>query len=215
MHSLNVAVRRNLAKSSTSNFLFKKSSSESFLKVIFFKMSSLHANLVTLADPKAVYKLKIREREMINHDTVRFVIDLPSSDHVLGCKSGQHFYVIETIDGESVWRKYTPLDLEDHRGTFETVVKVYRANHHKDYPKGGVMTQFMETLKVGDFISIQGPIGRCTYLHNGDFELRADKKAPKFTKHVKNLGLIAGGSGKSLLFSKVKSIISLILFFSN
>lgn len=152
---------------------------------------------VTLTDPKTIYKLKIKSCELITHDTVRFVIELPSADHVLGTKPGQHFWVIEQMDGETVSRKYTPLDLVDHRGTFETVVKVYRSNHHKDFPKGGRMTQYLETLKAGDFISIQGPIGRCVYLGNGDFELKVEKTSPKYNKHAKHIGLIAGGSGKS------------------
>lgn len=153
---------------------------------------------VTLADPKAVYRLRIKSRELITHDTVRFVIELPTPDHILGTKPGQHFWVIEQVNGESVSRKYTPLDLVDHRGTFETVVKVYRSNQNKDYPKGGLMTQYLETLKPGDFISIQGPIGRCVYLGNGDFELKVEKTSPKYSKHAKKLGLIAGGSGKSI-----------------
>lgn len=158
---------------------------------------------VTLADPKAIYKLKIKSRELITHDTVRFVIELPSPHHVLGTKPGQHFWVIAQIDGETVSRKYTPLDLIDHRGTFETVVKVYRSNHHMDFPKGGRMTQYLETLQAGDFISIQGPIGRCVYLGNGDFELKVEKTSPKFNKHTKYIGLIAGGSGKSIYSVKL------------
>ena len=162
-------------------------------------MSSTNSDeLITLADPKAIYKLRIKSREMINHDSVRFVVELPSSEHKLGTKSGQHFYVHETIDGETLARKYTPLDLEDHRGTFETIVKIYRVN--QQFPKGGIMTQYLESLKEGDFISIQGPIGRCVYLHNGDFELKEDKTGPKHKKHASKLGLVAGGSGISTFF---------------
>ncbi len=34
------------------------------------------------------------------------------------------------------------------------------------YPNGGLMTQYLESLNVGDFVKMQGPIGRCTYKHN-------------------------------------------------
>lgn len=44
-------------------------------------------------------------------------------------------------------------------------LKIYRSN--QDFPKGGIMTQYLENLKPGDFVSLQGPIGRCVYLHNG------------------------------------------------
>lgn len=189
MHSVITAVRKHFSNLS---YFQKATSSNGLVKM---STSTIDNPPVTLADPKAIYKLKVKSREMITHDTVRFVIELPSAEHVLGTKPGQHFWVIEQVNGESVSRKYTPLDLVDHRGTFETVVKVYRANHHKDYPKGGLMTQYLETLKPGDYISIQGPIGRCVYLGNGDFELKVEKTSPKYSKHCKKLGLIAGGSG--------------------
>lgn len=122
---------------------------------------------VTLADSSAIYNLRITSKELINHDVIRFVIELPSKEHILGTRSGQHFFMIGKIHGEDVWRKYTPLDLEDHKGSFEVVIKIYRANQHKDYPAGGLFTQYLEGLQPGDSVSIQGPIGRCVYLHNG------------------------------------------------
>lgn len=122
---------------------------------------------VTLVDHKALYLLRIADKKLINHNVAKFVVELPSENHILGTKSGQHFYIYATINGVQVSRKYTPLDLEDHKGTFEMIIKIYRANENEDYPNGGIMTQYLEKLAPGDFISIQGPIGRCVYLHNG------------------------------------------------
>ena len=93
-------------------------------------------------------------------------------------------------------------------------IKIYRDAPPK-FPNGGIMTKHLESLNVGDSIYIEGPIGRCTYKHNGklkffytvlviglkkyallgNFELRHDKISPMITKTIKNLGLIAGGSG--------------------
>ena len=129
------------------------------------KMSS--DSKVTLADHNALYKLKVASTELINHDVVKYVVELPSKEHVLGTKSGQHFVLIETIKGEQVMRKYTPLDLEGHKGTFEMIIKIYRPNSHPAFPDGGIMTPYLENLKPGDYITIKGPIGRCIYNHNG------------------------------------------------
>ena len=31
------------------------------------------------------------------------------------------------------------------------------------------MTKYLESLEVGDYVKMQGPIGRCTYKHDGYF----------------------------------------------
>lgn len=79
---------------------------------------------ITLADSNAVYKLKLLSKDLINHDVIKFVFELPSQYHILGTKSGQHYFIIKNINGNEVKRKYTPVDLEDHTGTTTTIIKV-------------------------------------------------------------------------------------------
>ena len=49
-------------------------------------------------------------------------------------------------------RKYTPCTLDSDLGYFEFTIKVYRAKQSKIFPNGGKFSQYMETLKVGDFL---------------------------------------------------------------
>ncbi len=44
--------------------------------------------------------------------------------------------------------------------------QIYRST--KEYPDGGTMTKYLDSLKEGDFIKMKGPVGRCTYKHNGN-----------------------------------------------
>ena len=79
---------------------------------------------IALEQSNKIYEFKILSKELINHDTIRFVFELPSQNHILGVKSGQHVFFIANINKNEVWRKYTPTSLENQTGKFETVIKV-------------------------------------------------------------------------------------------
>jgi len=51
------------------------------------------------------------------------------------------------------------------------LVKIYRKNEHPKFPGGGKLTSWMEGLKVGDRVQMQGPIGRLLYHGNGKVEI--------------------------------------------
>ncbi len=36
--------------------------------------------------------------------------------------------------------------------------QVYYANQHPNFPKGGKMSQYLDSLKVGDAITVKGPV---------------------------------------------------------
>jgi cytochrome-b5 reductase len=84
----------------------------------------MSAAKVALANPDTRYSFKIISKELINHDVVKFVFELPSKDHILGTKSGQHFFIIANINNQEVYRKYTPTSLENQKGTFDVIIKV-------------------------------------------------------------------------------------------
>jgi NAD(P)H-flavin reductase len=52
----------------------------------------------------------------------------------------------------------------DAKGYFEIVIKVYRPNDV--YPNGGKMSQYLESLKLGDEVDVRGPTGRMVYKRN-------------------------------------------------
>jgi NAD(P)H-flavin reductase len=79
---------------------------------------------IVLENSSKEYQLKILSSELVTHETLRIIFELPSPEHRLGVKSGQHVYLIINVKNRKIRRKYTPLDLEDHKGTCEMVIKV-------------------------------------------------------------------------------------------
>lgn len=69
------------------------------------------------------------------------------------------------------------------------------------------MTQYLESLKIGDKIKIKGPNGKIFYKKNGHFEIRHKKTEVK-TYHFDKLGLIAGGSGIAPMYQLMQAILS-------
>lgn len=103
-------------------------------------------------------------------------------------------YLSATINGELVIRPYTPVSSDDERGYFELVIKVYFANVHPKFPEGGKMSQYLDTLGIGDTVDVRGPLGKVTYLGGGDIQYK-EKSTPEI-RHATDIGLIAGGTGK-------------------
>uniref|UniRef100_A0A671RIX4 NADH-cytochrome b5 reductase n=1 Tax=Sinocyclocheilus anshuiensis TaxID=1608454 RepID=A0A671RIX4_9TELE len=162
---------------------------------------------ITLIDPSEKYKLRLVDKEVISHDTRRFRFALPSSEHVLGLPVGKHVYLSARIDGNLIVRPYTPVSSDDDKGFVDLVVKIYFKNVHPKFPEGGKMSQYLESLRIGDVIDFRGPGGLLVYKGQGRFAIQADKKAPAETKTARTLGLIAGGTGITPVLQLVRDVI--------
>lgn len=92
---------------------------------------------ITLEDPNVKYPLKLVEKQVISHDTRRFVFELPSPNHILGLPVGQHIYLSAKINGSLVVRPYTPVTSDEDLGHMDLVVKVYFRDVHPKFPEGG------------------------------------------------------------------------------
>jgi len=176
-------------------------------KVIFSKdgKKKLKSN-VALVDPQVKYPFELVFKEELTHDTRLMRFALPSEQHILGLPIGQHIYLSTRINGELVVRPYTPTSSDDDKGYFDLVLKIYKSNVHPKFPNGGKLTQFLDNMKPGETIDVRGPSGRLIYKESGKFEIRADKKTPPKVKKVKQIGMIAGGSGITPMFQLVKNI---------
>jgi NAD(P)H-flavin reductase len=71
----------------------------------------------------------------------------------------------------------------------DILFKIYRPNENHKFPNGGKLTPYIETLKVGDLINIEGPYGRFGYEENGTVIIDEEKMP------MKRLFFMAGGSG--------------------
>ncbi|XP_076861207.1 NADH-cytochrome b5 reductase 3 [Brachyhypopomus gauderio] len=161
---------------------------------------------ITLEDPNVKYALRLVDKEVISHDTRKFRFALKSPEHVLGLPVGQHIFLSARIDGNLVVRPYTPVSSDDDKGFVDLVVKIYYKNTHPKFPEGGKMSQYLESLRIGDTIDFRGPSGLLVYKGKGVFEVRADKKSPPVIKNAKHVGMIAGGTGVTPMLQIIRAI---------
>jgi len=158
------------------------------------------------------------ERVNLSHDTVRFRFLLPKSTPVLGLPVGKHFKLFcpnpkgkeagkwngredPEADETEIERKYTPTTSDDEVGYVDLVIKVYKGGVLERFPDGGKMSLYMDTLKVGDKLDIQGPIGMHEYLGKGKF--KSGSKEHSCTK----LGMLAGGTGITPMLQVMSAIL--------
>ncbi|GBG84662.1 hypothetical protein CBR_g39038 [Chara braunii] len=128
------------------------------------KSRSLQGRVALNKDEWRAFKLI--KKEIVTHDTRRFVFALPSPNMVLGLPIGQHVLVRgRDSDGNEFSRPYTPTSLDSDLGILELVVKVYPS---------GKMSQFLDNIKVGEGVEFKGP----KTLQQGDErQLRAERRA--------------------------------------
>ncbi|KAJ8249769.1 hypothetical protein COCON_G00229850 [Conger conger] len=167
---------------------------DSIISIIFGIFFSKKA-AITLQDPNIKYALRLIDKEIISHDTRKFKFALPTPEHILGLPTGQHIYLSAKVDGQLVVRPYTPVSSDDDKGFVDLVVKIYYKNVHPKFPDGGKMTQYLESLRIGDTIDFRGPSGLCVYKGKGKFAIKPDKKSEPGMKTAKHVGMIAGGTG--------------------
>jgi len=147
----------------------------------------------TTLDPEKKVPLKLIKKDIINHDTRRFRFALPSPEHILGLPIGNHLSLVATINGELVVRSYTPVTSDDDVGYMDLVIKVYFKDVHPKFPLGGKMTQYLESLQIGDSVDVRGPKGKIFYKGKGMYEVKKKGEMERSLGH--NVGMIAGGSG--------------------
>uniref|UniRef100_A0A665TKK7 cytochrome-b5 reductase n=1 Tax=Echeneis naucrates TaxID=173247 RepID=A0A665TKK7_ECHNA len=128
---------------------------------------------VTLQDPTVKYSLPLINKQEISHDTKKFRFGLPSGFHILGLPVGQHVYLSAKVNGSLVVRAYTPVSSDEDQGYVDLVVKVYYKNCHPSFPEGGKMSQYLDSMAIGDSIDFRGPSGLLVYKGNGTVKSRS------------------------------------------
>ncbi|BES90784.1 NADH-cytochrome b5 reductase [Nesidiocoris tenuis] len=174
--------------------------------VITYVYTKKNKRKKTLVDSTAKVSLKLIEKDVISHDTTKFRFELPTSEHTLGLPIGQHIFLSATIDGESVIRAYTPVTSDDDLGYMDLVIKVYRKDVHPKFPLGGKMSQYLDSLAIGDSIDVRGPSGRLKYLNHGKFSMKFLRKDPAHEVKVNKVSMIAGGTGITPMLQLIRHI---------
>ena len=118
------------------------------------------ASNIALQGPETFVSLVLSKRTKLTHDTFIFRFALPTQSHRLGLPIGQNIQVKATIEGEEVIRAYTPISSDDDVGYMDILIKVYFKNVHPKFPNGGLMSQYIYGLEVGQTLLVRGPTGR-------------------------------------------------------
>jgi len=137
------------------------------------------------------------DKKILSHDTRRFTFSLPSPNHKLGLPIGQHMtlYFKDPETGKGVQRSYTPVTGDETLGTVAFVIKVYKAGVHPKFPNGGMLSQHLDSLKIGETMQMKGPKGHLTWLcDKGKFTIQQLRK-PLQTRQATHIAMIAGGTG--------------------
>lgn len=171
------------------------------------KKSAASSQPRTLMDPQEKYMLPLIEKEELSHDTRRFRFGLQSGEHILGLPVGQHIHLSATINEELVIRAYTPVSCDDDKGFVDLVVKVYKKGVHPKFPDGGKMSQYLESLAIGDRIAFRGPSGRLQYLGGGKFSIKKLRKDPAQIYEADKVSLIAGGTGITPMLQLIREVL--------
>lgn len=172
------------------------------LATLYYKYSKPPAAL----NPEKYISLKLVKIEKISPDTRRFTFALPTCNHVLGLPIGQHICLKFTnADGNNVIRTYTPVTGDEILGTVTFCIKVYFAGVNPRFPKGGQMSQHLESLKIGDTMQMRGPKGHMVYSHKQFTVLHS--RGPDETRKVKHLGMIAGGTGITPMLQVIAAVL--------
>jgi nitrate reductase (NAD(P)H) len=158
------------------------------------------SDLLTTLDPKKKVAVKLISKEELSRDSRRLRFALPSPQHTLGLPIGSHLLVNATIDGTPCMRAYTPTSLDHDVGFVEMVIKVYFKNENPRFPDGGIMSQHLESLNIGDTIDIKGPVGHFEYLGRGKFKLHN-----KEVRQCSSMGMICGGTGITPAYQVMKA----------
>ncbi|KAI0076826.1 cytochrome-b5 reductase [Panus rudis PR-1116 ss-1] len=129
-------------------------------------------------DPEKFVDFKLKKVEPYNHNTAKYVFELPENQAsllpVASCvivkSSESHPAQLVDAKGKPVIRPYTPISPADQEGELTFLIKRYDE---------GKMSQYIHGLKPGESLAIKGPIMKFPYKKN-EFD---------------EVGMIAGGSG--------------------
>lgn len=150
-------------------------------------------------DPKKRLPFPLIRKDVLSPDVRRFRFGLPSAEHRLGLPVGKHIFLSAKINGSLVMRAYTPTSSDEDRGHFDLVVKVYFKGVHPNFPDGGLLSQHLEGMAIGETIDVKGPLGHLHWLGQGRFTAHGEQHA------VTRVGMIAGGTGLTPMYQVVKA----------
>ncbi|XP_038205346.1 LOW QUALITY PROTEIN: NADH-cytochrome b5 reductase 1 [Arvicola amphibius] len=164
---------------------------------------------VTLQNPDEKYLLRLLDKTTVGHNTRRFRFALPTAHHILGTACGMVYLLGPELMASLVIRPYTPVTSDEDQGYVDLLHQVYLKGVHPKFPEGGKMSQYLDSLKIGDVVEFRGPSGLLSYAGKGHglFTFQPNKKSPPELRVAKKLGMIAGGTGITPMLQLIRAIL--------
>jgi nitrate reductase (NAD(P)H) len=155
-------------------------------------------------DPKKWLQLRCDAKVPLSHDTILLRLALETPMHQCGLPVGYHLYLrgVSPATGKKVMRAYTPSSLNGTLGAVEFVIKIYFPNDNPMFPEGGQLTRYLNSVNVGDFVEVKGPMGHIQY--HGRGMLTVDKTTIK----VDRMTMIGGGTGVAPMLQMIVAVLS-------
>jgi len=138
-------------------------------------------------------------RTEIAPDTYKLRFRFEDQNRSLGTKLGQNIKLhIDLGDDNEISRFYTPISPVDQKGVIEFVLKEIKDINTLS------MSQMLSKLNKGHKLFLSGPYSLLIYNGKGSFEIL--KKGALQPKNVKNVGIIAEGSGMGAFFQIIRAV---------
>lgn len=150
-------------------------------------------------DPERKLIIKLAEKKQLTHNTYLYRLKLLPGKKSIHIPIGLHIKIHLESDDGVVERKYTPISLNHEEGFLDLAIRVYFPN--TDHPDGGVLTQLLHKLELGEDVPVTGPHGKIEYHGHGKFTIDGDK-----TLSIDAVTMIAGGTGISPMFRIIRYI---------
>jgi len=133
-------------------------------------------------DPKNFQPFEVSKVEDVNYNSRIYTLKVPGHNKLPVSSFVVTKAPLKDKDGKDLMRPYTPLTpLSENE--IRLLIKIY---------PDGQMTQYIDTLKVGDKLEVKGPLPKLAYTAN--------------TK--KEIGLIAGGTGLTPMLQIIEEVLN-------
>ncbi|KAF9966082.1 hypothetical protein BGZ73_001145, partial [Actinomortierella ambigua] len=154
-------------------------------------------------DPKKWQDVKLVEKFHLTHNTRLFRFELRYPDEPLGLPLGKHLLLRVKANDQVQIRAYTPTSLPTQRGHFDLVVKIYYKDTDPRFPAGGIVSQYLDNMAIGDSVAIKGPTGSFTYEGQGRYSHSSGRKGKAL-----QIGMICGGTGLTPMYQIMQAILT-------
>ncbi|KAF9171251.1 hypothetical protein BGX20_007907 [Mortierella sp. AD010] len=153
-------------------------------------------------ESKAWQDVALIAKIILNHDTRIFRFGLGHPLQLLGLPLGRHILLKIKSGGSAYVRAYTPTSLPHQPGYIDLLVKVYFKDTNPRFPAGGVVSQHLDSMAIGEKIMLKGPTGSFTYNGQGHYTHSSRGKGKCL-----QIGMICGGTGLTPMYQVMQAIL--------